>query len=68
MNASLPTETVTPKAKCEFCGKVVDLHRDTDGFGRPRTNQPYRYSYHAGNKWGRPCRGNGEQYIGDAHE
>ena len=62
----LPAEDVAnPRAKCDVCGRVVDLHRELDGINRPRVDRPYRYSHHAGNRWGRPCRNNGEQYLGD---
>lgn len=54
-----------PTAKCPECGRVVPLQRDLDGYGRQRSNGPLRYAYHAGNRWGRPCVGNGEQHLGD---
>lgn len=58
-------ENSAPTAKCGECGKTVALYRPTDGFGRPMEDRPYRFTHHAGNKWGRPCRNNGEQYMGD---
>lgn len=51
--------------KCEGCGKTVVLYRELDGVNRPRFDRPFRYPHHAGNKWGRPCKMNGEQYMGD---
>lgn len=65
MNESLASLQETQRACCEFCGKTVTLARDVDGVGRLREDGPLRYSHHAGNQWGRPCRGSGEQYTGD---
>jgi hypothetical protein len=58
-------QSTSPRVKCDECRKMVMLYRESDGLGRPREDRPYRYSHHAGNKWGRPCRNNGEQYLGD---
>jgi hypothetical protein len=62
---SLTSETVTNRGICPDCGRRVGLYRDLDGFGRPQEDRPYRINFHAGNKWGRPCRGSNEQYTGD---
>lgn len=62
---STPRTQESPTGKCDACGKAVVLVREVDGFGRPREDKAFRYSHHAGNKWGRPCRNNGEQYTGD---
>lgn len=53
------------EARCPECGRTVALHRTVDGLGRIRLNGPLLYSYHAGSRWGRPCRQGGEVYLGD---
>lgn len=58
-------QITTPKAKCPDCSREVTLQRSNDGFGHPMEYRPYRFAHHAGNKWGRPCRGSGEQFTGE---
>lgn len=60
-----PDERVSPKGKCPDCHKTVRLERQLDGYARPMNDRPYRVSFHAGNRWGRPCRGSNELYTGD---
>ena len=54
-----------PTATCPECGRVVLLERQIDGLGRPREDRPLRFTYHAGSRWGRPCRGGGQTHLGD---
>jgi hypothetical protein len=43
----------------------VILQPQLDGYGNPRLDAAYRIAHHAGNRWGRPCRQNGELWTGD---
>lgn len=67
MNEQVPSKEQVDEIKrpCPECGKTLSLRRDLDGYGRPRQYGAFRFPQHAGNRWGRSCRGGGETYLGD---
>lgn len=47
-------------AICPTCKRTIIVQRDRDGYGRERTDIPYRISSHVGHLWGRSCGMSGE--------
>lgn len=53
------------EAKCPECRRVVSTYREKDGLGRERPLASLRFHWHAGRRFGRPCK-MGDEAVPDA--